>query len=465
MQLSDCEDAAWDSDIDESSEVLCEERISPAFSRRVLNKSPFAHECRQSPELCRSFVANSPQESQQYMQCDCSPLLPEQDGHMDSSLSSSSSSLDLPKLFERQTITLPVLNLRFQPASFGVDTEMEYIPQSHLLLYPESSKCLQSVAAILRCLKCLSSNFLEIMTIIINQICAVVPTTRPCVYKGECAKVKRIHLLKLMAFITLYSVSIFIIFVNKIHRMPIMEASSRRYFHLRSQSNNHNVLEIYRRGKDFAPTAIDFDTVLVDRPFVGKSEGTRRTDGSKTIARRSLGGANKFRTSNQGHETFKVVKRKRQGVRDLDINLYADGGNMPGDVGIFSRVLAIHKDMNKESSLNRPRRRKLEIDQTPFSDNSQLYGLRSSDDEALSRMEVFRRTEEGECKSEVWQTLYRPTCNNMHEIDLRFTSDNLNTAKVNLFRDKGFWRNAWRFDTPSYSEGGNMDSLILKTPR
>ena len=120
--------------------------------------------------------------------------------------------------------------------------------------------------------------------------------------------------------------------------------------------------------------------------------------------------------------------------------------------------------MDKES-LKRPRRRKLEIDQTPFSDLSQLYGLRSSDDEALSKMEIFRRIEEGECRSEIWQTLYRPSCNNMHEIGLRFTSDNLNSAKVTLFEDKGLWRNAWRLDIPSYSVERDMDSLILKTPR
>ena len=86
--------------------------------------------------------------------------------------------------------------------------------------------------------------------------------------------------------------------------------------------------------------------------------------------------------------------------------------------------------------VHQKRRRKEDLSfyPTPFSDNTQLYihGIRSSVDEALSRMEVLLPDDnDGECVSEPWQRAYHPSCNGMHEFD-----DDDNGGPVELFENK-----------------------------
>ena len=51
----------------------------------------------------------------------------------------------------------------------------------------------------------------------------------------------------------------------------------------------------------------------------------------------------------------------------------------------------------------RRRRRVLKVEQTPFSDNTQLYSILHSDDEKLSKMENLHTQDTGaECMSDSW---------------------------------------------------------------
>lgn len=99
--------------------------------------------------------------------------------------------------------------------------------------------------------------------------------------------------------------------------------------------------------------------------------------------------------------------------------------------------------------------RDLEIELYPsdFTDNTQLYGVLDSSDEALQPMEMRAPYADETCiPMEDWQTTFHPSCNGMHELDMT----GLSGDDVSLFGMNGFWRNAWKVDS-------GKDRIVLKT--
>lgn len=91
-----------------------------------------------------------------------------------------------------------------------------------------------------------------------------------------------------------------------------------------------------------------------------------------------------------------------------------------------------------------------------FSDRTQLYSLLDSSDEALSHMEIRRPLIDGECvPMQVWQTVFHPSCNSIHEYDLLGKNDT-----TRLFGKKGFWRHAW---SRVREIDGKEEKIVLKT--
>jgi hypothetical protein len=150
--------------------------------------------------------------------------------------------------------------------------------------------------------------------------------------------------------------------------------------------------------------------------------------------------------------------RERLGFSSLDKNMYSFIP-VQSRPGIRPRIVSLS---DTELILSRPRSRVLDIDRTPFTDNTQLYGLRDSSDEALSRMETASRNNDdnGECLSEPWHNVYQPSCNAFHELDMVHIDDVQDGGTITLFPKQGFWRNAWKVDFPF-----SHDSYILKTAK
>jgi len=86
--------------------------------------------------------------------------------------------------------------------------------------------------------------------------------------------------------------------------------------------------------------------------------------------------------------------------------------------------------------------RKIEVYPAEFSDNTQFYGELDSADPKLSFMELREPQVQGECVPVAeWQTTFHPSCNNLHEYDLRDVNE-----KATLFGKKGYWRHAWHLE-------------------
>jgi hypothetical protein len=127
--------------------------------------------------------------------------------------------------------------------------------------------------------------------------------------------------------------------------------------------------------------------------------------------------------------------------------------------------------------------RKIKLYPADFTDNTQLYGVLSSDDERLSRMEIRAPYSKGECvPMQEWQTTFHPSCNGMHELALDTigaVSDSdskergstalafaklLGGLDAQLFGTKGFWRYAWKLTMDNYnSPKVSKDMIVLKT--
>jgi hypothetical protein len=90
-----------------------------------------------------------------------------------------------------------------------------------------------------------------------------------------------------------------------------------------------------------------------------------------------------------------------------------------------------------------------------FSDVTQLYPkLASNDilpikpyDPLLNDIEGY-----GNCVpvNSSWQTTFHPSCNSLHELDLRV---GLRRKSVDLFGFKGFWRHAWKIIDDDFLSG------------
>lgn len=146
------------------------------------------------------------------------------------------------------------------------------------------------------------------------------------------------------------------------------------------------------------------------------------------------------------------------GVGLLDANMYVLDTVVKRSK--TKRVVILHQDV-----VEMGRHKNVEVDHTVFSDNTQLYGILDSEDEALSSMEIIRPDEESasDCKSEQWHHDYFPDCNTIHELDLVNRGNNhiQSGEKLQLFKKQGHWRNAWKVS----NENEENETVILKTPR
>ena len=166
-----------------------------------------------------------------------------------------------------------------------------------------------------------------------------------------------------------------------------------------------------------------------------------------------------FLSNPQLNEKFgQVYHRERLGFSSLDSNMYSFI-QVKAQLGSYPRIFSLG---DIELNVYRPRSRVLDVEKTPFTDNTQLYGLRDSGDEALSRMESASRDNDtdGECFSEPWHHEYQPSCNSFHELYMVNIDGAQHGGKLTLFPKQGFWRNAWKVEFPF-----SNDVAILKTAK
>jgi hypothetical protein len=120
--------------------------------------------------------------------------------------------------------------------------------------------------------------------------------------------------------------------------------------------------------------------------------------------------------------------------------------------------------MEWEVDMTRPSR-SLELYPAKFTDNTQYYSILDSNDERVSKTMERRRQPyaQGECvPMQEWQTTFHPSCNGMHELDM--SGSNNPEDDIRLFGMKGFWRNAWRYDSiGGHQRREDRDTVVLKT--
>mmetsp|Transcript_30064 Transcript_30064/g.60201 ORF Transcript_30064/g.60201 Transcript_30064/m.60201 type:complete len:685 (-) Transcript_30064:433-2487(-) len=125
--------------------------------------------------------------------------------------------------------------------------------------------------------------------------------------------------------------------------------------------------------------------------------------------------------------------------------------------------------LHEETKFIDSHRRDIELFPSRFSDNTQLYPVLDSGDEALSGMELREPYEDGECKPmKEWQTTFHPTCNGVHEIDFIQQSQPDLAGDFHLFGTKGYWRNAWKIDFSCEKMNATHvhncdDTIVMKT--
>lgn len=146
-------------------------------------------------------------------------------------------------------------------------------------------------------------------------------------------------------------------------------------------------------------------------------------------------------------------------IESLDVNMYKSMSDETTQSLLHPRLMLLGDESVRSG---RPPVRYVDIDKTPFTDNTQLYGLRDSGDVALSKMEVITRDnfEDSECVAESWQSAYEPACNSFHELDMSNVEDDKNGGNLTLSPKAGYWRNAWNVEFPF-----PFDSALLKTPK
>ena len=250
---------------------------------------------------------------------------------------------------------------------------------------------------------------------------------------------------KLLLFIIFYSSSVFLVFLVRLNSIDL---NALFYEELRSQSTK----EINGRSQLSSLSFPHHESSYSE-------ELLRDADGAITI-RRSLGGLHPFHDI---HENHKREKLKRDYNSEVEIGMYDQSSTIIAE-GNTSKPRIFHFSAGGLSS-KRPKKRRLDFVPTPFSDNTQLYGILSSDDSALSKMEPLRTDDEGDCVVEPWQNEYFPSCNNMHELDLLHVDDMNNGGHLKLFEKQGYWRNAWQVDLPFRNSTAELESVILKTPK
>jgi len=157
----------------------------------------------------------------------------------------------------------------------------------------------------------------------------------------------------------------------------------------------------------------------------------------------------------------KAVPREFDAIDEGMYNADADADAV--EHTLKPRLLALDASV----AMNIPPMRIVDVYPADFTDNTQLYPVLDSRDEALEKMEIREPLEQGECvPMQEWQTTYHPSCNGMHELameDMGRWQEEGND--IHLFGTGGFWRNAWRLDLASGGgkEKDEQDTIVLKT--
>jgi len=147
----------------------------------------------------------------------------------------------------------------------------------------------------------------------------------------------------------------------------------------------------------------------------------------------------------------------------VDQHLFENRGSASDTSNV--RVLALDGSSVKDWE---PSHREIELYPAEFTDNTQLYSILDSSDERVgSTMEMREPFVTEECvPMQEWQTTFNPSCNGMHELDMPGMGDRRTEDDITLFGMKGFWRNAWRYDSiGGHNEVDERDTVVLKTLR
>eukprot|EP00533_Pseudo-nitzschia_delicatissima_P003437 CAMPEP_0116101092 /NCGR_PEP_ID=MMETSP0327-20121206/12629_1 /TAXON_ID=44447 /ORGANISM="Pseudo-nitzschia delicatissima, Strain B596" /LENGTH=808 /DNA_ID=CAMNT_0003593037 /DNA_START=105 /DNA_END=2531 /DNA_ORIENTATION=+ len=177
----------------------------------------------------------------------------------------------------------------------------------------------------------------------------------------------------------------------------------------------------------------------------------------------------------QIHTPPSVTSKSRTKFENVDRNMYYPS--------------KLSREQKKKNSYPRTvildptvKRVKRKIDDYPadFSDNTQLYGILSSDDERLNKMEMREPYSKNECvPMQEWQTAYQPSCNGIHELALQTlgasvgANDEKHTKNrkagavegldATLFGTKGFWRYAWKLVIGHHDyRNAEKDTIVFK---
>ena len=150
---------------------------------------------------------------------------------------------------------------------------------------------------------------------------------------------------------------------------------------------------------------------------------------------------------NRVEHSFGELNWKR-GLGEIDSSMYSTKMIPTPSSVRHPQIFNMHS--NRKGDLNngiKVRSFKRYIDRYPavFSDNTQLYGIRSSDDEALSKMEIADTLNSDECvPMNEWQMAYYPSCNEIHALDIKNLDGDIMGETISLLGTKGYWRNVVR---------------------
>ncbi len=240
-----------------------------------------------------------------------------------------------------------------------------------------------------------------------------------------------------LMFLFLYSISVILVFMPLIGKGDV---NSLFYEKLKLQTTK----KYASKSKLRTISRSQHETLNLE-------ELVRDSEGAITI-KKSLGGLHPIYDVHRDMKFEKPEREKRhEESHQIDVGMYSQGTTVAVKK---SRPRIFHVATNRLM----PKRRRLDFVPTPYSDNTQLYGVLDSDDPALSKMETSITDDEEECISQAWQQEYLPSCNSMHELDLL-------SEHQKLFKKQGYWRNAWQIDLPSHKNPTELESFVLKTPK
>ncbi|KAL7545541.1 hypothetical protein ACHAWF_008891 [Thalassiosira exigua] len=132
------------------------------------------------------------------------------------------------------------------------------------------------------------------------------------------------------------------------------------------------------------------------------------------------------------------------------------------------RIAFMDRSADHDSSLYQAASgRKVALYPAEFSDVTQLYSLKSSDDSAIDgtmELKFFptHETDENCVPMSPWQMESFPTCNGFHEMSI---VPSLHDQSFRLLSSAGSWRDVWRLKAyvPSSSKKKVLDNIVIKT--